>query len=79
MKARADLMLVLSRKINEQVQIGDNVFMKVIDVGGGRVRLLFDAPTDVRIQRPEATPKAEPLTLSGIMEARRQIGASIAK
>lgn len=72
-------MLVLSRKINEQVQIGDNVFMKVIDVGGGRVRLLFDAPTDVRIQRPEATPKAEPLTLSGIMEARRQIGASIAK
>ena len=65
-------MLVLSRKINEQVQIGDNVFMKVIDVGGGRVRLLFDAPTDVRIQRPEATPKAEPLTLSGIMEARRE-------
>lgn len=65
-------MLVLSRKINEQVQIGDNVFLKVIDVGGGRVRLLFDAPTDVRIQRPEATPKAEPLTLSGIMEARRE-------
>ena len=64
-------MLVLSRKINEQVQIGDNVFMKVIDVGGGRVRLLFDAPTDVRIQRTEAT-KTEPLTLSGIMEARRE-------
>ena len=64
-------MLVLSRKINEQVQIGDNVFLKVIDVGGGRVRLLFDAPTDVRIQRTEAT-KTEPLTLSGIMEARRE-------
>lgn len=64
-------MLVLSRKINEQVQIGDNVFLKVIDVGGGRVRLLFDAPTDVRVQRTEAT-KTEPLTLSGIMEARRE-------
>lgn len=64
-------MLVLSRKVNEQVQIGDNVFLKVIDVGGGRVRLLFDAPTDVRIQRTEAT-KTEPLTLSGIMEARRE-------
>lgn len=64
-------MLVLSRKINEQVQIGDNVFLKVIDVGGGRVRLLFDAPTDVRIQQTEATSKAEPLTLRGAMESKR--------
>ena len=63
-------MLVLSRKINEQVQIGDNVFLKVIDVGGGRVRLLFDAPTDVRIQRTEVT-DANPLTLGTIMESRR--------
>ena len=63
-------MLVLSRKVNEQVQIGDNVFLKIIDVGGGRVRLAFDAPTDVRIKRTETT-DANPLTLGTIMESRR--------
>ena len=68
-------MLVLSRKVNEQIQIGDNVFLKVIDVGGGRVRLAFDAPTDVRIQRTEAM-KTEPLTLSGIMEAKRAVSCN---
>lgn len=48
-------MLVLSRKRSESIQIGDNVFIKVIKTGadGGPVKIGIDAPDDVRIVRSE--------------------------
>jgi carbon storage regulator len=55
-------MLVLSRKPGEKVVIGDGITLTVIEVGGGRVRLAFDAPDQVRILRAElACPQGEPL------------------
>lgn len=46
-------MLVLSRKIGERVQIGENVIVRVLEISGGRVRLGFEAPLDVPIHREE--------------------------
>lgn len=46
-------MLVLSRKVGESIQIGDDIFVSVVEVKGGRVRLSFDAPKDVKIIREE--------------------------
>jgi carbon storage regulator len=46
-------MLVLSRKIGERVVIGRNVTITVVAVRGERVRLAFDAPTEVPIHREE--------------------------
>lgn len=47
-------MLVLTRKLNEQILIGQKgITIKVIDVQGGRVRLGISAPSDVRIEREE--------------------------
>lgn len=46
-------MLVLSRKENEAVRIGENVVVRVVAVKGQRVRLAFDAPDDVKILRAE--------------------------
>lgn len=46
-------MLVLSRKQNETIFIGDNVLVKVVRIAGGRVRLAIEAPDDVRISRGE--------------------------
>lgn len=54
-------MLVLSRKTHEQIQIGRDVFVTVLEVSGGRVRLGFQAPRDVRICRAELRePTPEP-------------------
>ena len=50
-------MLVLSRKINEQVLIpGLNITVTVLSIGSNRVQLGIDAPRNVDITRPEATP-----------------------
>lgn len=47
-------MLVLSRRIDEVVEIGDDIRVKVVRIDGRNVRLGIDAPRDVSIRRPEA-------------------------
>ena len=48
-------MLVLSRKINEEVIIDNHIRIRIVQVSGGKVRLGIDAPRDVSIQRAELT------------------------
>lgn len=46
-------MLVLSRKGNQQIMIGDDVIVSILQVAGNRVRIGIDAPESVRIVRGE--------------------------
>lgn len=46
-------MLVLSRKVNEKVIIGENIVVTVVDIDRGRIRLGIDAPKDLPIHREE--------------------------
>ena len=46
-------MLALTRRSGEQIVIGDNIVITVVDVKGDSVRLSFDAPRDVKIYRGE--------------------------
>lgn len=46
-------MLVLSRKKNERVMIGDDIAVVVVEICGDRVRLAFEAPSDIIIHREE--------------------------
>lgn len=46
-------MLVLTRKIEEEIKIGDNIVIKVLDVEGGSVKIGIDAPRDIVILRME--------------------------
>ena len=50
-------MLVLSRKVGESIQIGDDVVVTVQHVQGGRIRLSVQAPADVFILRGELVGK----------------------
>ncbi|NLS95226.1 MAG: carbon storage regulator [Planctomycetaceae bacterium] len=46
-------MLVLSRKKGERVLIGRDIYVKVVDVRGDRVKLGFEGPDEVPIHREE--------------------------
>lgn len=46
-------MLVLTRRNQESIQIGDNIKITVVRITGGSVRLAIDAPKDVNIVRGE--------------------------
>lgn len=46
-------MLVLSRKKEESIVIGDNIVITVVEVRGDKVRLGIVAPKDVSVHREE--------------------------
>jgi carbon storage regulator len=47
-------MLVLSRRLNENIVLPDlNVTIKIVAIEGGRVRIGIEAPADVAIMRKE--------------------------
>jgi len=52
-------MLVLSRRVGERIQIGDNITLVVSRVIGNRVTIGIEAPSDVRIVRSELVPRRE--------------------
>lgn len=64
-------MLVLTRKKGERVMIGDDIVVTVIDVRGDGVRIGFDAPRGVSIQRAEV--------VSAVKEANTGAAASSAQ
>jgi carbon storage regulator len=47
-------MLVLSRKVLESIQVGDDIVVSVVEIRGGKVRIGIDAPKHVQIMRKEA-------------------------
>ncbi|RIX30303.1 carbon storage regulator CsrA [Amnibacterium setariae] len=64
-------MLVLTRKKGERVMIGDDIVVTVIDVRGDSVRIGFDAPRGVSIQRAEV--------VNAVREANTGAAASAAQ
>lgn len=46
-------MLVLSRKVNEEIVIGENIRIKLVAVHGSKVRIGIEAPNNVSIRRSE--------------------------
>lgn len=46
-------MLVLTRKIGEEIIIGGNIRVKIADIRGSRVRLAIEAPRELSVQRLE--------------------------
>lgn len=46
-------MLVLTRKRNEAIQIGDDIEIKVLAIEGDQIKIGIDAPKSVGIYRKE--------------------------
>ena len=46
-------MLILSRKTNEKIMIGDDISISIIEIRGDQVRIGVDAPKSVKVFRRE--------------------------
>jgi carbon storage regulator len=48
-------MLVLTRKVGERIQLGDNITVTLVKINGNVVRLGIDAPPEMTVVRQELT------------------------
>ncbi|TGB02367.1 carbon storage regulator CsrA [Halobacillus salinus] len=46
-------MLILNRKADESIQIGEDIEIKVLSIEGNQVRLGVDAPSNIDVHRKE--------------------------
>ena len=52
-------MLVLTRRAEEKIKIGDNIIVNVLSVEGGVVKIGIDAPREITILRMEVLEQIE--------------------
>lgn len=52
-------MLILARKTNETIMIGDNIKITVVEIRGDKVRLGIVAPENVKVDRKEIRTQKE--------------------
>lgn len=57
-------MLVLTRRPGEEIAIGDQITVTVLDIRGDVVRLGIAAPRDVRVDRAEVRRRRDALAVS---------------
>lgn len=50
-------MLVLTRKLNQEIRIGENIVVRVVGIKGNQIRLGIVAPSEVPVLREEILTK----------------------
>jgi carbon storage regulator CsrA len=68
--------LVLSRNVRESIAIGEDILVQVASNKGGRVKLVVDAPSHIKVDRAEKVAK-EPVDLANGRRLRE--GASLSQ
>jgi len=46
-------MLVINRKVGQRIKIGDDIYLMIVRIKGGSIRVGVEAPKDVPVRRVE--------------------------
>lgn len=64
------IMLVLTRKLTEEIRIGDEILVKVIRTGKGSIKIGVDAPDHLRVVRGELFDEEKELNDKPVIKGR---------
>ena len=70
-------MLVLTRKRNESIVIGDDIEVRVLSVSGEKVRIGIEAPRDVPVFRMEVYLEIQQQRLEAGTSAREEVDEAL--
>lgn len=66
-------MLVLTRKTDEEIFIGDDIRITIVRINGNRVKIGIDAPKEMAIARSELLFDQEALELPPAVSKKRHV------
>lgn len=72
-------MLVLSRRLDERIRIGEDIEITVVAISGDQVRLGIEAPRDIKILRSEVYQEVQKQNLAALAAGTAQGEATAAK
>jgi len=61
--------LVLTRKIDESILIGDDIRIMVVGIDGGQVKLGIDAPRSIQVHRKEVYDDMQQPHVAGLLSS----------
>ena len=70
-------MLVLTRKRNESIVIGDDIEVSILSVVGEKVRIGIDAPRDIPVFRKEVYLEIQQQRLEAGTSAREEVNEAL--
>lgn len=65
--------LVLTRRTNEKIRIGDNVILTILEVRGDQVRLGIEAPRSVGVHREEVWVEMQAQNIAAASPSKEQV------
>lgn len=65
-------MLILTRKINEEIKIGSDITIKILAISEGQIKVGISAPDDVEIFRSEIYEKVKQVTIEASIKGKHQ-------
>ena len=66
-------MLVLTRKVNEEILVNDNIVIKIVSIEGNHVRIGIEAPKSVSIHRKEVYEKIKEENLTAAKSSKENL------
>ncbi len=65
-------MLILTRKLNEEIKIGSGITVKIISISDNTVKIGIDAPQNIQIVRTELYDRVKEISLQAAKSVKEK-------